>query len=477
MIDESHTATQPRPEPVPARRRRVSIRTLLLAGAVLLLAGAAGGIAWFFSRYRTSAEMIVPVREMSAAEYPEDPAERSVFHGRYNGRRLRLVQKDGTHFDFVFEPRDAATATIIVRDVDVSLMTPSLPEWAKADSGVARIALTDRQWNRQQVSFDARSPHVEVRGGDGWEKAHLSKAALAKNCLNAGLWELLLFTTEEGHKALYYQGWFTFPMGHYKSLFEHNTGLSYGKHWWKLEHWDDPQADGVRVDLGRLRTVLAERVLPAEYDPNERVIAVGEQVRKVRTTLAENVRRWGDFTSGRDIHFATFRPPGNYVIKKPWANEYRRFSRFRKAVLRDVRTPAGLERLQEIELVFDDPKSGETSRFIVGGIDLDALPRLPVADYPKGLYMPMGIGVPPFFQDYEELQANPPQRSPYYSVLLDPSGLWLDHHRIAVDGPVLHRDANDPGLVHLYLLSYERHTLIAHFVLATGRAGPGSPAL
>jgi hypothetical protein len=62
-------------------------------------------------------------------------------------------------------------------------------------------------------------------------------------------------------------------------------------------------------------------------------------------------------------------------------------------------------------------------------------------------------------------------------VLLDPSGLWLDHHRIAVDGPVLHRDADDPGLVHLYLLSYERHTLIAHFVLATGQAAPGSPAL
>lgn len=477
MIDESHAATQPRPGPVPATRRRVRIRTVLLSAAVLLLAGAAGGAAWFFSRYRASPEMIVPVREMSAAEYPEDPAERSVFHGRYNGRRLRLVQKDRTHFDFVFEPGDEATATVVFRDVDASLMTPSLPEWAKADPGIERIALTDRQWNRQQVSFDARSSHIEVRGGDGWEKEHLAKAELAKNCLNAGLWEVLLFTEEGGQKALYYQGWFTFPMGHYKALVEQSTGLSYWEHWWKLEHWDDPQADGVTVDLAKLRTVRSERAVPAEFDPNERVIAAGEQVRKVRTTIAENIRRWGDFTGGREVHFATFRPPGYYDVKKPWANEYRRFSRLERAVLREVQTPAGPEPLHELELDFGDAQAGETSRFIVGGIDLEALPQLPVADYPRGLYMPMGIGVPPFFQDYEELRANPPQRSPYYSVLLDPSGLWLDHHRIAVDGPVLHRDAMDPGLVHLYLLSYERHSLIRHFLIRTGRSARGGAAL
>ncbi len=62
-------------------------------------------------------------------------------------------------------------------------------------------------------------------------------------------------------------------------------------------------------------------------------------------------------------------------------------------------------------------------------------------------------------------------------MLLDPSGRWLDHHRIAVDCPIIHRDEADPGLIHLYLLSYERHTLIAHFVLATGAGDGGGPAL
>ena len=48
--------------------------------------------------------MEVPVREYSNAEYPEDPAGRSVHHGKYNGRKLTLVQKDATHFDFILTP-------------------------------------------------------------------------------------------------------------------------------------------------------------------------------------------------------------------------------------------------------------------------------------------------------------------------------------------------------------------------------------
>ena len=47
------------------------------------------------------------------------------------------------------------------------------------------------------------------------------------------------------------------------------------------------------------------------------------------------------------------------------------------------------------------------------------------------------------------------------------TGRWIDHHRFAIDGPVLHRDARNPDLLHVYLLSYERHTLINHIVVST----------
>jgi len=86
--------------------------------------------------------------------------------------------------------------------------------------------------------------------------------------------------------------------------------------------------------------------------------------------------------------------------------------------------------------------------------------------------MPMGIGVPPFYQTYEQLQANDPCDSPYYAFVLNEKDQWIDHHKAAIDGPVMHRDADNPDIVHLYLLSYERHTLIAHFILPIATADP-----
>jgi hypothetical protein len=184
--------------------------------------------------------------------------------------------------------------------------------------------------------------------------------------------------------------------------------------------------------------------------------------------MASNILRWGDFFDGRKIRFATFIPPGRYSVQHPWKNEYWRIDQFDKAILRQIVSPAMSKPLQELELVFQSRETGQPCRFIVSGFDLSALPQLPVHDYPKGLYMPMGIGVPPFFQTYQELQKNPPDKSPYFCVMLDAEDRWINHHDLAVDGPVMHRDAKNPDLLHVYVLSYERHTLIAHFVVSTG---------
>ncbi len=118
-------------------------------------------------------------------------------------------------------------------------------------------------------------------------------------------------------------------------------------------------------------------------------------------------------------------------------------------------------------MIFESRETKRKCRFFVSGFELASLPRLPVEQYPKGLYMPMGIGVPPFFQTYDELKRNPPQHSPYFSVLLDSDNRWVNHHEVGVDGPVIHRDKDNPNILHLYLLSYERHSLIAHFVIST----------
>ena len=418
-------------------------------------------------KYNISDTMIIPVREFSTAEYPEDPAGKSVQFGRYADRKLKLVKRDATHFDFVLEPLNNHTATVIVKNVDVSIMTPNEPAWVKNDKDLEVIALTDRQWNRQQVSFKRDGGHVEVVGGNGFEKDNLSFVDIAKNCLNAGLWEILLSIQENGQKALYYQGWFTFPLGHYRDIFELNTGTSYSKHWYKLEHWSDPA--GTPVPLEKLRKVEQEKQIKAEFLADEPIIAYGEQVRKTRTFIAKNLVTWKDFyEEGRSIRFASFVPPGLYKVSKPWKNEYWRLSKFDKAILRDITSPASDKPLQELELVFENKKTGDVSRLFVSGINVAALPQLEVKDYPKGLYMPMGIGIPPFYQSYEDLEQNPPYKSAYFSVLLDSKNRWINHHEVAVDGVALHRDKENPNLLHLYLLSYERHSLIGHFLITIG---------
>lgn len=484
---EDAVATTPPANANAPRRSRTApwVRRTAIATTLLVVGSGAATATWFYSppamkelvsdRYVTADEMIVPVQEFSTFEYPEDPSPRSTKYGQYQGRSLRLIKRDASHFDFVFEPTDGDehVATIAFRNVDVARMTPGVPEWCLKDDGLTRIALTDREWNRQQVQFPVPGDVVEITGGDGWEQGELEIASIAKNCLNAGLWEVLLFHfDDEGKKQMYYQGWFTFPLGHYRDLIEANTGLAYEDHWFGLEHWDDPA--GTVMNMDGLRTISSERETVADFNPDERLIIGGEQVRKKRTLLAPDITCWGQLPERDDIRFATFIPPGTYSVSHPWANEYWRLAKFETATLRDA-TAANGDTIDELELVFTG-NDGSTNRFIVGGLDFDTLPQLPIMKYPKGAYMPMGIGTPPFYQDYAALLESDPMESPYYSFLLDEKNRWIDHHKSAIDGPVMHRDENDPSKMHLYLLSYERHTLVAHFVVSLdGSATNESP--
>ncbi|WP_026735986.1 hypothetical protein [Fischerella sp. PCC 9605] len=443
---------------------RVTKKQILFSTLIVSLSLIGLGAFWFASRYKFDNKMSVKLQELSNAEYPENPAALSTNFQRYSSRKLTILKKDGTNFDFVLEPTNARTAKIVVKNVDLSLLVPKAPEWTKKDKGLEVIAFTDREWNRQQVSFPANSENIEISGGDGFEKQNLAEIALANNCLNAGYWEILLFTKESGNKALYYQSWFTFPMGHYKNIFEKINNMSYWKHRWRLEHWQDPAGTVVNTNL--LREVIDEKEAPAKFPLDERIISSGEQSRKIRTTLAKNLTTWGDFyNDATEIKFASFRPPGYYDSEKPWFNQYWRIGKFEKAILRNIQPVGVKQKLQEIELVFKDTKNGEQNRLFISGVNLKGLPQLTVNDYSKGLYMPMGIGIPPFYQSYEELQKNHPDKSPYFSVLLDSKNRWIDHHSLAVDGPVMHLDKDNPNLLHLYLLSYERNTLVAHFLI------------
>jgi hypothetical protein len=441
------------------RNKKIWFKTFIISFGLLGL-----GAFWFISRYKIDNQMTVNLQELSNVEYPANPAQLSKNFHRYSNRKLTIIKRDDTNFDFVFEPTNEKTAKIVIKNIDLKLLVPQAPKWVKADKNLELIAFTDREWNRQQVSFPADSKNIEITGGDGFEKQNIVEVALANNCLNAGFWEVLLFTKEKENKSLYYQGWFTFPLGHYKNIFEKINKIYYWQYWWRLEHWQDPS--GTLINLNLLRKVIDQKEVIAEFPLNERIIVAGEQSRKIRTTLSNNLTVWKDiYNSENKIKFATFRPPGFYDTNQLWENQYWRIGKFEKALIRNIQPVGSQQNLQEIELVLKDTKSGEQNRLFISGINLKKIPALSTEEYSKGLYMPMGIGIPPFYQSYEELTKNHPDESPYFSLLLDSKGKWIDHHRLALDGVVMHIDKDNPTLLHLYLLSYERNTLIAHFLL------------
>ncbi len=443
---------------------KVTKKKILFSTLIVFLGLLGIAALWFKSRYDFDNQMTVKLQELSNAEYPANAAPLGKNFQRYANRKLTIIKRDQTHFDFVLEPTNKNTAKIVIKNIDLELLVPKAPKWTKKDQGLETIAFTDREWNRQQVSFPANSENIEIIGGDGFEKQNLVEVALANNCLNAGYWEILLSTKEDNNKTLYYQSWFTFPLGHYKNVFENINNISYWNHWWRLEHWQDPS--GTVINTSLLRKIIDEKEIVSQFPTDEKIIVAGEQSRKVRTTIATNLTSWKDIYSGENkIEFATFRPPGFYDTSKPWGNEYWRIGKFEKVVLRNIKPIGVQQNLQEIELTLKDTKTGEQNKLFISGVNIQNLPKLPVKEYPKGLYMPMGIGIPPFYQSYKDLTKSHPDESPYFSFLLDSKNRWIDHHRLALDGSVLHLDANNPNLLHLYLLSYERNTLIGHFLL------------
>jgi hypothetical protein len=72
---------------------------------------------------------------------------------------------------------------------------------------------------------------------------------------------------------------------------------------------------------------------------------------------------------------------------------------------------------------------------------------------------------PPSPNPEAELNKKHPDESNYFSFLIDSQDRWINHHQLGVDGSIMHLDKDNPNLLHLYLLSYERNTLIAHFLV------------
>ena len=58
--------------------------------------------------------------------------------------------------------------------------------------------------------------------------------------------------------------------------------------------------------------------------------------------------------------------------------------------------------------------------------------------------------------------------SEFFALLTDENNNWLDSHYIGIDGPLLHWDENEEGLLHLWILAFERHAFVGHYTIKVG---------
>jgi hypothetical protein len=129
---------------------------------------------------------------------------------------------------------------------------------------------------------------------------------------------------------------------------------------------------------------------------------------------------------------------------------------------------------QELQLTYTDNVKSKTTRYIISGLNLDKLPLLNATTLHKGWQRPMGISNHSFYNSYDEILAASSLQNPYFSVLLDENGQWLDSHEVGIDGILLYRDEADNAKVHAYILSFERHAFVGHTVLNIPQTTPNS---
>ncbi len=145
---------------------------------------------------------------------------------------------------------------------------------------------------------------------------------------------------------------------------------------------------------------------------------MGEQALKRRNILTPVTATNGDWYR-QPVRFASFIPPGRYSIRHPRDIQLHYLAELTGATLRRVRSPNGPNSFTEIELAFRSNQTGESTRPIVGGLDLATLPAVPPEEYVRGWQVPFSIGNPGFFESYDEAVNNPPTQRTFYGFHLD----------------------------------------------------------
>jgi hypothetical protein len=336
-----------------------------------------------------------------------------------------------------------------------------VPNRITTDSFLTKLTIINQEWNRQQIKYPKDLNEFEILG-NGIEK-DIVRIDLARNCLNTNLWEIAFFVEEEGKEKPLYHGWFDFPLDLYTQLFEAQTNLKFDNYKECLINWKDPESDFVNFDLIRKKgsdVSIKYEVYNDKYYP-----LTGARIKKEKNIVVPKKHETiNDFLTD-STRYSTFTPPGFYNTKTPRVTELGRLATIKNITLSEISISSidTNAQLYEVIITFSDLNETRTTIWNLGGLDLKNLPTLSLENHNKGYKMPMGIANHPFYENYKKAVNNPIQNNPYYSLLTDENGNFLDSHKIGVDGPILFWDADKAGLLRIMFLSFERHSFVGHY--------------
>lgn len=397
------------------------------------------------------------VSNLTDADYPDNPDigfRSSAYKSEWFSSGSIDVVDAGRHIvdlHFLTLEHD----TISLSGLDVSEYMPTIPDVIKKDSYLTHLACINQEWNRNQVRYKP--------GEYQSSRPDIVRVDVARNCLNAYLWEVIIYIQEDGQQVPYAHGWFDFPHELYAQFFESKNGMAYEPFKKSLENWVDPANE--KVDLGLLRQVNGEVQVEHEDFSDAMYPLAGARKKKYKEIIHPP-----QFETMRDLQddatrFATFTPPGFYNKKDPRVTELGRLYTLESIHLHTTQSKVDGSAGHEVELRFLHKDGKKRTRLYLGGLDFSTFPVLAPADANKGWKSSMGISNHTFYEDYSTHQRSKAQQNPYYAMLTDDKGQWLDSHKIGIDGPIFHFADEARSELHLWLLSFERHALVGHYVI------------
>ena len=363
---------------------------------------------------------------------------------RQDVKTLKLARRDDGTFDIEFAPE---TKVPTIAKVDFRPFMPRVPKLAAGNGELTRIALIQRELNRNQTRYDMPG------FGSAW---------IANNCLKKGLWEIGLDKKDEqGNWVTTCHAWFEFPKDEYERLFaEVNTNKDPNV----KPHADYPELNGLPVAMDSLRSVKKEVALSSiETNLDQAIAALPEQTRKLNLIVApQPAKTYADWVAPekQPVTTAKFSEPGFYINADPVKFDLAWLAKPAAAQWRDATSAAAGAELAEVEIKF-----ANGHRLVLASSDLAKLPAR--SEPPKTekdvLKVTFGIGTPEIYADAPERDKEFQQPANNYLLLLDPENKHIDNHKAGIDRVFAWRDAADQ--LHLYLVGYERIMFVGHLTL------------